>query len=123
MASSQTFGNLVRAFMTGDTTAVGTGLSGATIGMALKGMTGVALVAAGAIGGAMGVKQIVDGVGSHDEYDISAGSLNLAMGVSWAASCGWGDGGVVDGIWAGGGGVHSACEWADERDVPDGWGV
>ena len=86
MAPSQTFGNLVRAFMTGDTTAVGTGISGATIGMALKGITGASLVAAGTIGGAMGIKQLVDGVGSDDKYDISAGSLNIAMGVSWAAS-------------------------------------
>ena len=86
MAPSQTFSNLVRAFITGDTTVVGTSLSGATIGMALKGLTGVSLVAAGTIGGAMGIKQLIDGVHSDDKYEISAGSLNLAMGVSWAAS-------------------------------------
>ncbi|MEY3201542.1 MAG: hypothetical protein RIR70_1092, partial [Pseudomonadota bacterium] len=86
MAPSQTFGSLVKAFVTGDTAAVGTGMSGATLGMVLKGITGASLLAAGTIGGAMGVKQLVDGIGRGEDTEIAAGSLNIAMGTSWTAS-------------------------------------
>lgn len=86
LAPNQTFGNLVKAVWTGDTAAVGTGLAGSTVGMAIKGLTGGSLLAAGSIGGAMGIKQVVDGVRTGEEFDIGAGALNIAMGASWAAS-------------------------------------
>ena len=86
LAPNQRFADLVRASFTGDASIVGTRLGGAVTGMLIKGLTGGSLLAAGAIGGAMGIKQIVDGVRLGENSDVAAGSLNIAMGTAWAAS-------------------------------------